>query len=74
MYVWNRGFTITEIADDVGISFSSCQTIFTDVRVMKHAAAKIVSKLLNFEQKQRRMDISQEIWMKFNVAQKRHNC
>ena len=28
---------------------------------MKRAAAKIVSKLLNFEQKQRHMDIAQEM-------------
>ena len=33
---------------------------------MKLAAAKIVSKLLNFEQKQRRMDIAQKMWMTFN--------
>ena len=33
--------------------------IFTNVLGMKRASAKIVSKLLNFEQKQRRMDIAQ---------------
>ena len=33
---------------------------------MKHAAAKIVPKLLNFEQKQRHMDIIQEMLTKFN--------
>ena len=37
--------------DDVGISFSSCQAISTDVSDMKGAAAKIVPKLVNFEQK-----------------------
>ena len=36
---------------DVGISFSSCQAIFADVLGKKRAAAKIVPKLLNFEQK-----------------------
>ena len=62
----NRRITIKEVADDVSISFSSCQAIFTDVLCMKSAAAKIVPKLLNFEQKQRHMDIAQEILMTFN--------
>ena len=33
---------------------------------MKRASAKIVLKLLNFEQKQRRMDIVQEMFTTFN--------
>ena len=33
---------------------------------MKRAAVKIVPKLLNFEQKQRRMDIAQEMLTAFN--------
>ena len=33
---------------------------------MKSAAAKIVPKLLNFEQQQRRMDIAQEMLTTFN--------
>ena len=33
---------------------------------MKRAAAKIVPKLLNFEQKQHRMDIAQEMLTTFN--------
>ena len=43
-------------AVDVGISFGSCQTIFTNVLGMKRAAAKIIPKLLNFEPKQCRND------------------
>ena len=54
------------VADDVGISFCSCQANFTDVLVIKRAAAKIVPKLLNFEQKQRRMDIAQEVFRMIN--------
>ena len=57
----NRRIAISEVADDVGIPFDSCQAIFTDVLV-----SKIVPKLLNFEQKQRRMDIAQEMLTKFN--------
>ena len=49
----NRWITIREIADDVGILFGSCQAIFTDVL------------LLNFEQKQRSMEIAQEMLTTF---------
>ena len=58
--------TIKDVADDVDISCDSCQAIFTDVLGMKRAAAKIVPKLLNFEQKQHRMNIGQEILTIFN--------
>ena len=54
----NRRITIREVANIIGISFGPCQAIFTDVLSMKHAEAKIVSKLLNFKQKQCRMDIA----------------
>ena len=46
--------------------FGSCQAIFKDVLGMKRAAAKIVLKLLHFEQKQSRMDIAQEMLTMFN--------
>ena len=50
MILDNRRITIKEVAaDDVGISFGSCQAIFKDALGKKNAAAKIVSKLLNFE-------------------------
>ena len=41
-------------------------THMTDVLGMKCAAAKIVVNLLNFEQKQRRMGIAQEMLTTFN--------
>ena len=66
MILNNRRLTITEVADDIAISFDSCQAIFTDVLGMKNAAAKIASKFLNFEQKQYRMDFAQEILTAFN--------
>ena len=50
----NRRITIREVADDVEILFGLCQAIVTDVLDMKRAAVKIVTKLLNFKQKQRR--------------------
>ena len=66
MILDDRRITIREVADDVGISFGSCQAIFTNVLVMKCAAAKIIPKLLNFEQKQRRMEVAQEMLLTFN--------
>ena len=66
MILHNRRTTIREVADDFGISFSLCQTIFMDVLGMECAAAKIVTKLLNFEQNQRRMNIAQQMLTTFN--------
>ena len=40
---------------------------------MKRAGAKIVPKLLNFEQKQLRMDIAQEMLTTVNDVQRRSN-
>ena len=62
----NYRITIRKLADDVGISFGLCQAIFTNVLGMKRAAAEIVLKLQNFEQKQRRMDSAQEMLTTFN--------
>ena len=66
MFLDNPRITIRDVADDVGISFSSCQAIYTDILGMKRAAAKIVLKLLNFEQKQHSLDIAQEMLTMFN--------
>ena len=66
MILDNRRISVREVADDVGILFGSCQAIFNDVLGMKRAAAKIVPKLQNFEQKHRRLDISQEMLTTFN--------
>ena len=66
MILDNRRIAIREIANDIGISFGSCQAIFTDVLGTKCTAAQIVSKLLNFEYKQRSMDIAQEMLTMFN--------
>ena len=66
MIMENRRITIREVADEVGISFGSCQAIFTDVLGMKRVAAKFVPKLLNFDQKQHRMNIAQELLNEVN--------
>ena len=67
MIFYNRRISIQEVADSVDISFGLCQANFTDVLGMKCAATKVV--LLNFEQKQRRMDIAQEMLTMFNNDQ-----
>ena len=66
MILDNRQITIREFADDVDISFVSCQAIFTNVLGMKGASAKIVSELQNFKKNQLRMDMSQEMLTTFN--------
>ena len=66
MILNNHRITIKEGADEVGISFGLCQAIFTDVLGMKTAAAKIVPKLVNFAQKQRRVDIAPEMLTNVN--------
>ena len=57
----NRRITIREVAEDVGISIGLCHAIFSDILGLKRVAAKFVAKLLNFDQKTRRMTIAQEI-------------
>ena len=47
MMLDNRRITIREVANDVAISFGSCQSIFTDVLGMKRAAEDC-SKIAKF--------------------------
>ena len=60
MVMNDRRITIREFADDFGISTGSCHEIFSNVLGIKRMAAKFVPKLLNLEQKQRRMEVAQE--------------
>ena len=69
MILDNHPITIRVVADDINISFNSCQAIFTVGLGMKRAAAKIVAKLINFEQKQSCMDIAQEMLTAFKDDQ-----
>ena len=57
----NRRITIKEVSEDVGTSVGSCHAIFSDILGLKRVAAKFVPKLLNFDQKIRRMTIAQEM-------------
>jgi hypothetical protein len=57
----NRHFTIREIAEDVGISFGSCQAILTEKLNMHRVAAKFVPHVLTEDQKANQVNISQEL-------------
>ena len=57
----NRHLTIREIAEDVGISFGSCQAILTEKLNMQSVAAKFVPCVLTEDQKENRVNISQEL-------------
>ena len=48
------------------LSYCSAHATFTVLLTVKCAVLKIVPKLLGFEQKQHRMDISQEMLTTFN--------
>ena len=60
MVMNDRRITIREVADDVDISIGSCHEIFSNVLGMKRVAAIFIPKLLNFEQKQRQIEVAQE--------------
>ena len=55
MVMNDRRITIREVADDIGISIGSCHKIFSNVLGMKRIFYE-----MNFEQKQRRMEVAQE--------------
>ena len=63
MILDNLQKSVRDVADDIGISFGLGQAIFTDDLGIIRAAVNIISKLLNIEQKQCRMDIAQEIYI-----------
>lgn len=54
----HRHITIRKVADEVDIPIDSCHDIFANVFGMKHTSADFFPKLLNFEQKQRRMGVA----------------
>ena len=63
---WRKWFwIIAELLLEGWLCWHS-QAIFTDVLGLERAAAKIVPKLLNFEKKQCRMDIAQNMLATFN--------
>lgn len=57
----NRRLTIKDLADNVGISFGSTQTILHDVLCLKRVNSRLVPKSLNCLEKQRRVDVCETL-------------
>ncbi|XP_029638019.1 protein GVQW3-like [Octopus sinensis] len=57
----NRQRTISEIADVVGLSYGSVQTILASELIMWHVSAKFASRLLITEQKEHRIEVRKNI-------------
>ena len=57
----NLRLTIREIAEDVGLSTFSAHSIVTEDLAMKRVSAKFVPKLLTAEQKELRVEVSQDM-------------
>ena len=71
MILYNHRITIREAADDiVRLMSSNLYGCFRHER----AAAKIAPELLNFQQKQRRMEDVDDVQRLFRFAQNGHNC
>ena len=62
----NRRLTVWDVADEVGISKGSCLQIFTEKRQMRRVSVKFVPCLLTDDQKQNRVEISQELLANVN--------
>ena len=54
----NRRITVREVAEDLNISIGLCHSIITNSLGMRRVGAKFIPKLLNFEQKQHRINIA----------------
>jgi len=57
----DRRLTIRDIAEDVGLSIFSEHSIGTEYLAMKRVSAKFVPELLTAEQKQLRVEVSQDM-------------
>jgi len=57
----NPRLSVREVADEVGISIGSCHQMFTAKLQMCRVSAKFVPLLLTDDQKENRVDISQEL-------------
>ena len=62
----NHRLTVREVANEVGISIGSCHKILTEKLQMHHVSAKFVPRLLTDDQKENRVEISQELFANAN--------
>lgn len=63
----DRRLTVRELADEVGISHGSADTILLEDLGMRRVAAKFVPKLLSPEQRQCRLDVAQDMLQTANA-------
>ncbi|UYV71165.1 hypothetical protein LAZ67_8001971, partial [Cordylochernes scorpioides] len=61
MILANHRITVREVSENLNISIGSCHSIFINDLGMRLVAAKFVPKLLNCDQKQHRMNITNEM-------------
>ena len=61
MAMSNRRITVEELAKEISISHESCHAILCNYLKIRRVAAKIVQKLLTFEQKSIRQSISEDM-------------
>ena len=55
----DRHLTIREVAEDVGISFGTCQKILTEDLQIRRVSAKFVPRILTAEQNDDRVSVSE---------------
>ena len=67
----NRRLTIRDIADKIGVSKGSNNTILKDVLGLKHVKSRLVPKMLNFLEKQRRVDVCETMLSDYQAVYKR---
>ena len=63
----NHRLTVHEVAEEVGISKSSCHLILTDKLKMGHVATKFVPHLLTVAQKENCVTVCQELFYHLNA-------
>jgi len=69
----NYCLNIHEVAEEVGISITTCHEILTENLGMPHVAAKFVLRLLIEDQKQNHVDIIKETVDHANADEKEHH-
>ena len=67
----NRRLTIRDLGDIVGISKGSVNTILKEHLGLRRCASRLVPKTLNFFEKQRRVNVCQEMLSDYQSAMKR---
>lgn len=71
MVLGNRRLTTREIADAVGISNGSVNTILRKVLGLRKVKSRLVPKMLNFMEKQRRIDVCETMLSDYQDKMKR---